>query len=93
MSLTCGIPAVRDDSGMFVFRGGGGGGVSEYGLYAVLVCIFRFEDVCAASVEENCRRKVCWQGRENDDNGTARLKTKLDEGEAKGPSTRGADIF
>jgi hypothetical protein len=39
--------------------GGGGGGISRvYGWYAVLVCIFRFVDVCGVCDEEKVR-KIC----------------------------------
>lgn len=37
------VPAM-DVSGIPVFRGGGGGGSSLYWVYAVLVCIFLFEE-------------------------------------------------
>jgi len=48
VSFTCGmcglfVPAI-EVSGIPVLRGGGGGDWREYGVYAVLVCIFRFED-------------------------------------------------
>lgn len=42
-----------DVSGMPVFRGGGGGISRDRGLYAVLVCIFRFDEVRVSGDEEN----------------------------------------
>src|SRR6187402_1317439 len=57
VSLTCGMLLAIEVSGMPAFRGGGGGWESrEYGWYAVLVCIFRFEDICNDCAEEKVRR-------------------------------------
>jgi hypothetical protein len=54
MSWNCGIPPAIDVSGMPVFRGGGGTS-NDRGLYAVLVCILRFDDVRERGVVENAR--------------------------------------
>lgn len=61
MSLTCGMLPAIEVSGMFVFRGGGGGGSKFDGLYAVLVWIFRFDDCCVGCIEENVLVRL-WQG-------------------------------
>lgn len=59
-----------DVSGTPVFRGGGGGGGDENvcGVYAVLVCILRFEDILEGFEEEKVRRR--WEH-----GGEANLKT------------------
>lgn len=54
MSLTCGMPLAIEVSGIPEFLGGGIGVSKEYGWYAVLVCIFRFEGM--DWVEEKVRR-------------------------------------
>lgn len=54
------MPPAIDVSGMPEFRGGGKGVSREYGWYAVLVCIFRFDDI---DCDEEKVRKTCWQGR------------------------------
>ncbi len=58
----------------------------------MLVCIFRFEDVCVFCDDENVRR-TCWQGRRAEVAGReANLKTELAD-VANGVSTRCADIL
>lgn len=54
------MPPAMEVSGMPAFRGGGGCVSREYGWYAVLVCIFRFEDICEACRQEKVRRAL-WQ--------------------------------
>lgn len=62
MSFTCGIVPAIDVSGTPAFRGSGGRFVPrDEGWYAVLVCIFRFDDMHAGCAEEKVRR-ICWQG-------------------------------
>jgi len=87
VSLTCGMVPAIEVSGIPTFRGRGIGDSREYGWYAVLVCIFRFDDEREACAEEKVR-KTCWQGRSEDvaDNETIR-ETILD-GEASGTNTR-----
>jgi hypothetical protein len=81
-----------DVSGIPVFRGGGGWVSKEYGWYAVLVCIFRFEDCREEFVDEKDRR-TCWQGRrENVAGEEANLKTKLVD-DVRGARTRCTDIL
>jgi hypothetical protein len=90
--LTCGIPPAMDVSGMPTFRGGGGSEPNEYGWYAVLVCIFRFEDIREVCEEEKDRR-TCWQGRRDGVAGEeASRYTKLDD-DVNGARTRCADIL
>lgn len=92
MSLTCGIPPAIDVSGRPTFRGGGGSEPNEYGWYAVLVCIFRFEDIREACEEEK-ERKTCWQGRREEVAGEeANRYTKLDD-DVNDTRTRCADIL
>jgi hypothetical protein len=92
VSLTCGIAPAIDVSGIPVFRGGGGWVSKEYGWYAVLVCIFRFEHIREEFVEEKDRR-TCWQGRREDVPGEeANLKTMLVD-DVKGARTRCTDIL
>jgi len=65
---------------------------SEYGWYAVLVCIFRFEDIRKEFVEEKDRR-TCWQGRGEDVAGEeANLKTRLVD-DVKGARTLCTDMM
>lgn len=57
VSLTCGMPPAMEVSGMPAFLGRGGCVSREYGWYAVLVCIFRFDDIwdaCAENVRRTC---------------------------------------
>ena len=91
MSWTRGIELAMDVSGMPVFRGGGGPTSRDRGLYAVLVCIFRFDPVRERGVEEN-DRTTCWQDRSVQVEGCeANLKTKAD-GAVNGIKTRCADM-
>ena len=79
MSLTWGTVPAIDVSGMPTFRGGGGSERREYGWYAELVCIFRFEDMREAWEEEK-QRRTCWHGRAEDIAGEeANLYMKLDD--------------
>ncbi len=89
----CGIPPAIEESGAPAFRGGGGGAESrEYGWYAVLVCILRFDDICDDCDDEKLR-KTCWQGRREDVAGDEiSRKMKLD-GNANGAKALGADIL
>lgn len=80
------VPAM-DVSGIPVFRGGGGGGSSLYWVYAVLVCIFRFEEDLYELQEENARRR-CWHGRVDEE---ANLDIKA-AGEARGAATLWIDM-
>ena len=89
--MTCGIPPAIDVSGMPTFRGGGGLVPNEYGWYAVLVCIFLFEDIREFCEEEKVRR-TCWQGRSGDVAGEeANRYRKLDD-DVNGARTRCADM-
>lgn len=87
------MPPAIEVSGTPEFLGGGSGVSKEYGWYAVLVCILRFEDICIYCAEEKVRR-TCWQGRAADVAGKeeSRRKKKFD-GIARGPSTRCTDIL
>lgn len=90
--MTCGIPPAIDVSGIPTFRGGGGSEPNEYGWYAVLVCIFRFEDIREVCEEEK-ERRTCWQGRREDVAGEeANRYTKLDD-DVNGARTRCADMM
>lgn len=92
MSLNCGMPPAMDVSGIPAFRGGGGWVSRGYGWYAVLVCIFRFEDIRDEFLEEKDRR-TCWQGRREEVAGDeANRKTKLVD-DVKGARTRGTDMM
>jgi hypothetical protein len=92
MSWTCGTPLAMEVSRTPVFRGGGGGMSRDRGLYAVLVCIFRFDEVRVSGDEEN-DRTTCWYGRKGQATlEEANLKTKTD-GAVKGTKTRCADMM
>ena len=81
-----------DVSGTPTFRGGGGSEPNEYGWYAVLVCIFRFEDIREVCEEEKYRR-TCWQGRREEVAGEeASRYTKLDN-DVNGTRTRCTGIL
>jgi hypothetical protein len=84
VSLTWGMPPAMEVSGMPVFRGGGGWGSKELGWYAVLVCIFRFEDIWEECAEEKVLERW-WQGFIN-------LRTKPGD-EVIGATTRWRLIF
>lgn len=91
--MTCGIAPAMDVSGMPAFRGGGSWLSREYGWNAVLVCIFRLEDMREEFVEEKVRR-TCWQGLKADvAGGEANLNTKPVVDDARDARTRCADIL
>ncbi len=92
MSFTCGIVPAIDESGTPAFRGGGGRFVSrDEGWYAVLVCIFRFDEVYAICAEEKVRR-TCWQGWRELAAAVANLKRIFDD-DVNGVTSRCADIL
>ena len=90
MSLTCGIPPAMDVSGMPTFRGGGGSEPREKGWYAVLVCIFRFEDIRGICEDEK-DLNTCWHGRREDVVGEA--NRNIDDDDVKGARSRCVDMM
>jgi hypothetical protein len=92
MSFTCGIVPAIDVSGTPAFRGGGGRFASrDEGWYAVLVCIFRFDDIRAGCAEEKVRR-TCWQGWRELAAAEVNLKRIFDD-DVNGATSRCADIL
>lgn len=92
VSFTCGIVPEIDVSGTPAFRGGGGRFVSrEEGWYAVLVCIFRFDDMLAGCAEEKVRR-TCWRGWRELAAAEVNLKRIFDD-DVHGATNRCTDIL
>lgn len=85
------MPLVIEVSGTPAFLGGGGCEPSEYGVYAVCVCILRFEEERDIFEEEKCRR-TCSQGLIEDDVGNeANLNIPIDD-DVKGTRMRCTDM-
>ena len=61
VSLTRGMPTAMGVSDRPGFRGGGGGEAKVLGVYDVLVCILRLEDIWDAPAEEKVLVRL-WQG-------------------------------
>jgi hypothetical protein len=92
VSFICGIPLAMEESRMMTFRGGRGNWESrDDGWYAVLVCIFRLEDICAAWVGVK-RWRTCWHGwREVEDCDAVNLMSL--DGDFKDATIRCIDMF
>lgn len=79
-------------SGIPAFRGGGGiFGSRDEGWYAVLVCIFRFDDMRTGRAEEKVR-KTYWQGWRELAAAAVNLTRILDD-DVNGAISRCADIL
>jgi hypothetical protein len=92
VSFTCGIVPAIEVSGTPAFRGGGGRfGSRDEGWYAVLVWIFRFDDMRTGRAEEKVRR-TCWQGWRELAAAKVNLKRMVDD-DVNGAISRCADIL